>query len=319
MSSEFKVNQKVINLVRDLKEDEDIIKRIEVALERIFMLGYSIESADSVISSIFNDGWETIPEIKIDNDSLFTIVNAFYTEYYKNDFLGYVNQFDIECPYCDCYIPLLEYKAEFRNCPSCGKYISLEEECFDWVIWEIICAVYYDYVEKEALIIQKKIKNYKRINRVFGTSDLDLFKEISKSLFTEYGLKFRVYPHNESGCSSWLWDDPLEKIYEESKYTGTRCLKFIDIDTDNLLYEKKTMFYLFESYTDIGQATVDDYKIIKKAFAGKISLDLVDDYKIIKKAFPGKISLDLFDYPSLEGNFYILKMNWSEYSNLRSF
>ena len=109
-----------------------------------------------------------------------------------------------------------------------------------------------------------------------------------------------MYPHNESGCSSWLWDDPLEKIYEESKYTGTRCLKFIDIDTDSLLYEKKTMFYLFESYSEIGHATVDDYKIIKKAFAGKISLDL-------------------FDYPSLEGNFYILKMNWSEYSNLRSF
>ena len=142
----------------------------------------------------------------------------------------------------------------------------------------------YKLCEYRLMALKKKLDN-----RIPGQSDLDVFKTICIQLFKEHNIQFMVYPWNESGCTSWLYTDILQDIYESEPEGCHDLNKSFRIDTDKLLYDNEACFF----------AEKWEHRItLLKAFNGKIDMSI------------GNLT-PMYELEYVESRCY-LKMDWTE-------
>ena len=284
MSKEDKdpLSQKLIDLVRKNDADKEITQYIESELENIFMIGFGPEDATSVVYSYFmhND------IDNINNRDLIEILREITKD----------KEFLIDCPICEECIDLLLLKEPYEICPNCKKNLDYWTDFgFEFGGADVIPRekVYREYAKDIAETAYKKTLKKKLDNKVSGQSDLDVFKEICKQIFQQHRIRFMVYPHLEGGNTSWLYTDILQDFYLDNFEGSLLDATDLRIDTDELLYSDKGVFF------------VDNWK----------------DKVHLLKAFNGKIDLRIANLnPSYSMEEYgqssrcFIKMDWSERS-----
>ncbi len=248
------LSQKLIDLVRKNDFDAEITSYIDSWLEEIFLIGFGPEDAVSVVDSFFMH--DDCSEVNFENKDLISIIKE----------ISQKKTFIIECPNCDKHIDMCLIVEPYESCPGCKKKINYWKDyglCWsDSIPYGI---VYEEYAKNTAERIYKNALKKKLDNRITGQSDLDVFKTICIQLFKEHNIEFMVYPWNEYGCTSWLYTDILQDIYESEPEGCSDRNKPFRIDTDQLLYDDRTCFF----------AEKWKHRItLLKAFNGKIKMSI---------------------------------------------
>lgn len=274
------LSQKLIDLVRKNDSDKEITQYIEDELENIFMIGFGPEDATSVVDSFFmHNGIDNVG-----NRDLIEILREISQD----------KEYSFECPKCDEGIDLQLMKEPYKNCPICKADMNYWEDYGFAYTNEIPHEkVYREYAKDIAETVYKKTLKKKLDNKVSGQSDLDVFKEICKQIFQQHRIRFMVYPHLEGGNTSWLYTDILEDLYLDNFEGSLLDRRDLRIDTDELLYSDKGVFF------------VDNWKDkvhLLKAFNGKIDLRIGNLSPIY--------SIEEFNQSSR----CTIKMDWSERS-----